>query len=61
VRQHVILSGGSVLRAAGLAVGAKADLLITRASDVEDLVASGPLERIVLVGGRVVSGHGFVA
>jgi cytosine deaminase len=45
----------------GLVVGARADLLITPAGDAEDLVASGPLERIVLLGGRVVSGHGWLA
>jgi cytosine deaminase len=44
----------------GLAVGARADLLITPATDVDDLVASGPLKRIVLVGSRDVSGNGFL-
>jgi cytosine deaminase len=40
----------------GIRPGAKADLLITEAEDVEDLVASGALARTVLVGGRVMSG-----
>jgi cytosine deaminase len=39
----------------GLEVGARADLLIAPATDVEDLVASGPLERTVLVAGREIS------
>ena len=44
----------------GIDVGARADLLIAPATDVDDLVASGPLQRIVLVGGRDVSGNGFL-
>src|SRR5438105_6753856 len=40
----------------GLRVGARADLLISDAADAADLVASGPLERCVLVNGRVVAG-----
>ena len=39
-----------------LRVGARADLLISDAADAADLVASGPLERCVLVNGRVVAG-----
>jgi cytosine deaminase len=44
----------------GIDVGARADLLIAPAVDVDDLVASGPLQRIVLIGGRDVSGSGFL-
>lgn len=40
----------------GLREGARADLLVADAADPADLVASGPLARAVLVGGRVVSG-----
>ncbi len=40
----------------GIRIGARADLLITSAQDVADLVASGPLDRIVLFGGRFVAG-----
>jgi cytosine/creatinine deaminase len=40
----------------GIHVGARADLLITDAEDVEDLVTSGSLARAVLVGGRLVAG-----
>lgn len=40
----------------GLREGARADLLITDARDRDDLIASGPLARTVLFGGRVVSG-----
>ncbi|CAN5854360.1 amidohydrolase family protein [soil metagenome] len=39
----------------GIEVGRRADLLITKAIDVDDLVASGPLKRTVLVGGREVA------
>jgi cytosine deaminase len=41
----------------GVHEGARADLLITDAEDAEDLVASGPLERTVLFGGKVVAGR----
>ena len=40
----------------GLRPGARADLLIAPAHDAPDLVASGPLQRTVLVNGRVVAG-----
>jgi cytosine deaminase len=40
----------------GIQVGARADLLITDATDAADLVASGPLARAVLVAGRPVAG-----
>jgi cytosine/creatinine deaminase len=40
----------------GLREGARADLLIAPAADAGDLVASGPLQRTVLVNGRVVAG-----
>ncbi|HKU45296.1 MAG TPA: amidohydrolase family protein [Burkholderiales bacterium] len=40
----------------GVKAGARADLLITHAEDAPDLVASGPLQRTVLVNGRVVAG-----
>lgn len=41
----------------GIHTGARADLLITDAVDHEDLVASGALNRVVMFGGRVVSGQ----
>ena len=41
----------------GLHEGARADFLITDAEDAEDLVASGPLNRAVFVGGRLVAGR----
>jgi cytosine deaminase len=41
----------------GIKPGARADFLITDAEDQEDLVASGALDRLVMVGGRVVSGQ----
>jgi len=40
----------------GVKAGARADLLIAKAEDAPDLVASGPLQRTVLVNGRVVAG-----
>src|SRR5262249_35863869 len=40
----------------GIRAGARADLLITNASDTDDLIATGPQARAVLVGGRLVSG-----
>ena len=40
----------------GIRPGARADLLIAPAHDAADLVASGPLQRTVLVNGRVVAG-----
>ncbi|MBI3435947.1 MAG: amidohydrolase family protein [Proteobacteria bacterium] len=40
----------------GLQVGARADLLIAEADDVADLISSGPLDRVVLVGGKIVAG-----
>jgi cytosine deaminase len=40
----------------GIRVGARADLLITDAADIADLIASGPLERTVLSGGKIVAG-----
>jgi cytosine/creatinine deaminase len=40
----------------GIATGARADLLIADAEDVEDLVATGARNRAVLVGGRLVAG-----
>jgi len=40
----------------GLQPGARADLLITDAADVDDLVATGAEDRTVLVAGRVVAG-----
>jgi cytosine deaminase len=40
----------------GIAIGARADLLIVDAEDVEDLVATGAHDRAVVVGGRVVAG-----
>jgi cytosine deaminase len=40
----------------GLHEGARADLLITSAEDPADLIAGGPLERVVLVGGQVAAG-----
>jgi cytosine deaminase len=39
-----------------IAVGARADLLIADAEDVEDLVATGAKNRAVLVAGRLVAG-----
>jgi cytosine deaminase len=39
----------------GIRPGARADLLITRADTIDDLVAEGALERTVMVEGRVVS------
>jgi cytosine deaminase len=41
----------------GIHKGARADLLITEAEDSEDLVASGPLMRAVMVAGHIVSGR----
>jgi cytosine/creatinine deaminase len=38
----------------GIRKGARADLLIARAESIDDLVASGALERTVLIDGRVV-------
>ena len=40
----------------GIRPGARADLLIAKADDAADLVASGPLARTVMVNGRVVAG-----
>jgi cytosine deaminase len=40
----------------GIAAGARADLLIAAAEDVEDLVATGASDRAVLVGGGLVAG-----
>ncbi len=40
----------------GIRAGARADLLITEAEDVDDLVATGAANRTVMVGGRVVAG-----
>jgi cytosine/creatinine deaminase len=40
----------------GIAIGARADLLIVDAEDVEDLVATGARNRAVLVAGRLVAG-----
>lgn len=40
----------------GVRVGAWADLLLSDAADVEDLVASGPMHRAVLFRGRLVAG-----
>ena len=40
----------------GIAIGARADLLIADAEDVEDLVATGANNRAVLVAGRLVAG-----
>jgi cytosine deaminase len=39
----------------GIRKGARADLLIARAETIDDLVASGALERTVMIEGRVVS------
>ena len=39
----------------GIRKGARADLLIARADSIDDLVASGALERTVMFDGRVVS------
>jgi cytosine/creatinine deaminase len=41
----------------GIYEGARADLLITDAEDAEDMVASGPLERTVFFGGKLVAGR----
>jgi cytosine deaminase len=41
----------------GLREGARADMLITNSADPADLVASGPLDRCVLMNGRVVAGR----
>jgi cytosine deaminase len=41
----------------GIHEGAWADLLVTDAEDVDDLVRSGPLERAVLYRGRLVAGR----
>lgn len=40
----------------GIKTGARADLLITDAQDIDDLVAAGPLHRAVMVGGKLVAG-----
>jgi cytosine deaminase len=40
----------------GIRPGGRADLLITDAEDVDDLVATGVMARTVLVAGRVVAG-----
>jgi cytosine/creatinine deaminase len=40
----------------GIRPGARADLLITDAEDPDDLVATGPMNRAVMVGGRLVAG-----
>ena len=40
----------------GIRTGARADLLIADAEDVDDLVATGAANRAVLVGGRLVAG-----
>lgn len=40
----------------GIRHGARADLLISDAEDVADLIATGPLDRAVMVGGRIVAG-----
>ena len=40
----------------GIRTGARADLLITDAQDIDELVAAGPLNRTVLVGGKLVAG-----
>jgi cytosine/creatinine deaminase len=39
----------------GIRTGARADLLIARADSIDDLVASGALQRTVMIGGRTVS------
>lgn len=39
----------------GIRKGARADLLIARAETIEDLVAEGALERMVMIGGQAVS------
>lgn len=41
---------------AGIREGARADLVVTDAMDADDLVASGPPVRAVLVAGRLVAG-----
>jgi cytosine deaminase len=40
----------------GLRPGARADLLISHAEDIDDLVATGATNRAVMVGGRLVAG-----
>jgi cytosine deaminase len=40
----------------GIEEGARADLLVTECDDVEDLIATGPSQRAVFVGGRMVAG-----
>lgn len=40
----------------GLQPGARADLMITDAQDIDELVAAGPLARAVMVGGKLVAG-----
>ncbi len=42
----------------GIKVGARADWLVTDALDAEDLVASGPLARTVVFGGRLLAEPG---
>jgi cytosine deaminase len=44
----------------GIKTGARADILITDAEDVADLVATGPHNRTVIVRGRVVAGRSHV-
>jgi cytosine deaminase len=39
----------------GIRRGARADLLIARAETIDDLVATGALERMVMIDGRIVS------
>ncbi len=41
----------------GIREGAPADLVVADAEDPADLIASGPLERAVVVGGRLVAGR----
>lgn len=40
----------------GMHVGARADLLVTECDDVDDLVATGAMNRAVFVRGRLVAG-----
>lgn len=40
----------------GIRVGASADLMIVDAVDIADLIASGPMDRSVLVAGKLVAG-----
>jgi cytosine deaminase len=40
----------------GIRTGARADLMIADAEDIDDLVATGATDRAVLVGGRLVAG-----